>query len=83
METRLTFSYDDVGDILYINSVAPYPEQETEQLEYNVTLRRNPSTGVVENLEVLFFTRWLLKGGQPPVASLRELFTRPTAGAGA
>jgi hypothetical protein len=62
VKTRLTFDYDEVGDILYISKVPPYPEQDTEQLAYNVAARRNPHTGAVENLEVLFFTRWLLKG---------------------
>jgi hypothetical protein len=40
METRLTFDYDDVGDILYINKVPPYPEQESEQLAYNWTFAK-------------------------------------------
>ena len=41
METPLKFEYDEVGDILYINKVPPYPEQESEQLAYNVVIRRN------------------------------------------
>ena len=56
---------------------APYPEQETEQLAYNVAARRNPHTGAVENLEVLFFTRWLLKGGERQFGGLGELFAEP------
>jgi hypothetical protein len=79
METPLTFEYDEVGDILYINKVPPYPEQETEQLAYNVAARRNPHTGVVETLEVLFFTRWLLKDGQQQFSGLGELFAEPGA----
>lgn len=75
METSLSFEYDEVGDILYINKVRPYPDQETEQLAYNVLARRNPRTGVVENLEILFFTRWLLKGDRPQISSLKDLFT--------
>ncbi len=34
MEMPLTFEYDDHGDILYINTVVPYPEQESDHLEY-------------------------------------------------
>jgi hypothetical protein len=30
-------------------------------------------------LEVLFFTRWLLKGGQQQFSGLGELFTEPGA----
>ena len=78
METPLTFEYDDVGDILYISKVPPYPEQESEQLAYNVVVRRNPRTGAVENLEVLFFTRWLFKSGMPTIGGLRDLFAEPT-----
>ncbi len=28
MDANLTFQYDRVGDILYINTKEPYPEQE-------------------------------------------------------
>lgn len=80
METPLTFDYDEAGDILYIDKVPPYPEQETDQLAYNVAARRNPRTGAVENLEILFFTRWLLKGGGgQQVNGLQELFAEPEA----
>ncbi len=77
MATPLKFDYDEVGDILYINKVPPYPEQESEQLTYNVVIRRNPRTGAVENLEALFFTRWLFKDGLPRVSDLRDLFAEP------
>jgi hypothetical protein len=77
MEAPLTFEYDEVGDILYINKVPPYPEQESEQVAYNVVVRRSPRTGAVENLEVLFFTRWLFKS-DAKVSGLRDLFAEPT-----
>ena len=77
MEAPLKFEYDEEGDILYINKVSPYPGQETEQLEYNVLARRSPRTGAIENLEILFFTRWLLKKGQPEVKKLQDLFAEP------
>ncbi len=32
MEAKLTFKYDRQGDILYINKITPYPEQESEEL---------------------------------------------------
>jgi hypothetical protein len=83
METPLTFEYDEMGDILYISKVPPYPEQETEQLAYNVAARRNPHTGSIENLEVHFFTRWLLKGSQQQFGGLGELFAEPSAMVGA
>lgn len=79
VEAPLKFEYDEVGDILYISKVTPYSEQETEQLAYNVAARRNPRTGAIENLEVLFFTRWLLKQGQQQFGGLGELFAEPDA----
>jgi len=79
METPLSFEYDETGDILYVSKVPLYPEQDTEQLAYNVAARRNPHTGAIENLEVLFFTRWLLKDGQHHFSGLGELFAEPSA----
>jgi uncharacterized protein YuzE len=81
MDPRLTFEYDEIGDILYIQTVAPYAQQETEQLEYNVFVRRHPRTKVIEAVEVLFFTRWLLRHGEPSVKNLAELFSPQAAAA--
>ena len=74
METRLTFKFDRVSDILYIDKVKPYPEQETEELGDDVIARLNPTTGEIENLEVLFFSTRLLRQDLlelPVVADLR------------
>ncbi len=61
MEAKLTFKYDRGADILYINKRAPYPEQESEELGDEVIARLNPTTGEVENVEVLFFSTRLLR----------------------
>ena len=61
MEKNLTFTYDRYGDILYINTCPPYAEQESEELENEVIARLNPTTGQIENLEVLFFSTRLLR----------------------
>jgi uncharacterized protein YuzE len=74
METRLSFKYDRIADILYIDRVRPYPEQETEELGDDVIARLNPTTGEVETLEVLFFSTRLLRQELfelPVVAELR------------
>lgn len=68
MGTHLTFQYDRESDILYINTCAPYPEQESEELEDEVIARFNPETDEIENLEVLFFSTRLLR---------QELFQLP------
>lgn len=60
MATKLTFTYDRDADILHIDKVAPYPEQESEELGDDVIARLNRRTGAIENLEVLFFSRRLL-----------------------
>lgn len=62
MEAKLTFRYDREGDILYINTRPPYPEQESEEIGDEVIARLNPASGEVENLEVLFFSTRLLRG---------------------
>ncbi|HUT77483.1 MAG TPA: DUF2283 domain-containing protein [Polyangia bacterium] len=61
MEASVTFKYDCDADILYINMRSPYPEQETEELGDDVVARLNPTTGAVENVEVLFFSTRLLR----------------------
>jgi uncharacterized protein YuzE len=61
MEAKLTFKYDRQGDILYINKITPYPEQESEELGDEVIARLNPKTGEIENIEVLFFSTRLLR----------------------
>lgn len=55
MDAKLSFEYDREGDILYINKRPPYREQESEEIDYGIVARLNPSTGEIENLEILFF----------------------------
>jgi uncharacterized protein YuzE len=79
METKLTFRYDREGDILYIDKRPPYPEQESEELGDEVVARLNPTTGEVENLEVLFFSTRLLRANLfelPITADLRLTIDR-------
>ena len=74
MARRLTFRYDPVGDILFIDKVRPYPEQDSEELEDEVIVRMHPETGEIENLEILFYTARLRRGEElelPVEASLR------------
>lgn len=74
MDTKLTFSYDREADILHISKLNPYPEQESEELGDDVIARLNPSTGEIEDLEILFFSTRLLRSDLfelPVSASLR------------
>jgi uncharacterized protein YuzE len=74
MATKLTFKYDREADILHINKCAPYAEQESEELGDEVIARLNPTTGEVENVEVLFFSTRLLRNDLfelPVTADLR------------
>ena len=61
MEKKLSFQYDRVADILYINTCSPYAKQESEELDNEIVARLNPQTGEVENLEILFFSTRLLR----------------------
>ncbi len=54
--------YDRIGDILYLGTVSPYPEQESEELDYGVVARLNPQSGEIENLEILFFSSRVASG---------------------
>jgi uncharacterized protein YuzE len=57
MEQKLTLRYDKIGDILYINTCPPYPAQESEELSDELIARLNPTSGTIENLEILFSQR--------------------------
>jgi uncharacterized protein YuzE len=61
MEAKLSFKYDREGDILYINKRSPYPEQDSEELSDGIIARLSPTTGEIENLEILFFSTRLLR----------------------
>lgn len=70
----LSFKYDREADILYIDKIKPYGEQESEELGDDVVARLNPQTGEIENLEVLFFSTRLMRKEWfelPIVADLR------------
>lgn len=62
MDAPLMVEYDQVGDILYLGKTKPYTEQESEELDYGVVARLNPTSHEVENLEILFFTQRLKNG---------------------
>jgi uncharacterized protein YuzE len=57
MDKKLTLRYDKIGDILYIDTCPPYPAQESEELGDEIIARLNPTSGSVENLEILFFSQ--------------------------
>lgn len=62
MAEKLTFYYDREADILYISKRLPNPRQESEELGDEVIARMNPATGEIESVEVLFFSKRLLRG---------------------
>ena len=59
MGAKLTIRYDRVGDILYIDKVPPYEEQECDELEDGILVRVNPSNEEVEGLDILFYSKRL------------------------
>jgi uncharacterized protein YuzE len=76
MEAKLSFRYDREADILHIDKRAPYADQESEELGDDVIARLNPSSGDIENLEVLFFSTRLLRNDLfelPVTADLRRV----------
>jgi uncharacterized protein YuzE len=74
MDAKLTFRYDREGDILYIDKRPPCREQESEALADEIVVRLNPTTGEIENLEILFFSTRLVRSDVfelPVTADLR------------
>ena len=63
MDTKLTFRYDEVGDILHIDKCEPYLGQESDEIDELVVGRSNARTGELENIEVIFFMRRLKEQG--------------------
>lgn len=61
MAAHLTFKYDRETDTLHIDTCEPYERQDSTELSDEVVARINPTTGEVENLEVLFFSTRLLR----------------------
>lgn len=61
MGAKLRLKYDREADILYIDRRPPYPEQESEELGDDVIARLDPTTGLIDSLEVLFFSTRLLR----------------------
>lgn len=44
MDTSLTVEFDKAVDILYLGKTKPYPEQDSEELDYEMVARLNPHT---------------------------------------
>jgi uncharacterized protein YuzE len=61
MGKKLCIVYDRETDILYLNKIPPYPEQQSEEIGEEIIARLHPETGEVENLEILFFSTRLLR----------------------
>jgi uncharacterized protein YuzE len=76
MATNLRLRYDREADILYVDTCEPYADQESEELDDEVVARRNPRTGAIETLEILWFSTRLLRGDLvdlPVAAELRSV----------
>jgi hypothetical protein len=59
---KLTFQYDGIGDIMYIEKVAPYVGQDSNEIGDEIIARFNPTTNEVESLEILFWSKRLEAG---------------------
>lgn len=59
---NLTLNYDEPSDTLFIDGCEPYAEQTSNEIEPGVLTRTNPTTGQIENIEVMFFKERLEKG---------------------
>jgi uncharacterized protein YuzE len=57
MKAKLTLRYDKVGDILYIDKCPPYKEQDSQELDDEIGVRLNPTSGEIETVEINFFSQ--------------------------
>jgi uncharacterized protein YuzE len=57
MKSNLTIHYDKIGDILYIEKCPPYKEQDSEELNDEIGVRLNPTSGEIETVEINFFSQ--------------------------
>jgi uncharacterized protein YuzE len=57
MDKKLKLRYDKIGDILYVDTCPPYAAQDSKELGDEIIARLNPTSGSVENLEILFFSQ--------------------------
>ena len=75
MDGNLTLRYDKVGDILYVDTCPPYAEQESEEVGDEIIARLNPTSGEVENLEILFFSKRMTESSrfELPIAAAMRL----------
>lgn len=55
MVLRMKIEYDAVGDILYLDEVAPSEGQRSTEVAEGVLIRRSRETGAVEGVEVQGF----------------------------
>ena len=62
MSAKLVLRYDKVGDILYIDKCPPYKEQASEELENEIGVRLNPTSGEIETVEINFFSKRVADG---------------------
>jgi hypothetical protein len=71
MASKLTFQYDAIGDILYVEKCPPYAAQGSRQIEDEIVVRFNPTTREIESLEILFFSKRIQDGSpfELPIAA--------------
>jgi uncharacterized protein YuzE len=73
MDGRLTFHYDHVGDILYINTREPYAGQVSREIDDGIIVRLRPDTNIVESIEILFYSRRLEDTNEFTIPVLAEM----------
>lgn len=53
----MRISWDREGDVLHIDLVEPYLAQDSDMTDDWVLVRTNPSSGAVENVEIMGFSQ--------------------------
>lgn len=57
MEERLSIFYDKEADVLYISEGEPLPDDDSEEIDAGIAIRKNPKTGEIRGLTVVSLTK--------------------------
>ena len=78
MDARLSITYDEIGDILFMDVCRQHPGQDTDEIDDDVVAKFNLATGAIELVEILFFQSRLKREGEIRLLSVAPNF-RPAA----
>jgi len=56
-EERLSIFYDEEADVLYVSKGQPLAEDESDEIDAGIVVRRNPKTGEIRGLTIVSLSK--------------------------